>query len=222
MRKLRVLTVVGTRPEIIRLSRVMALLDRETEHILVHTGQNYDYELNEVFFRDLELRKPDHFLEAAGSGPADTIGHVISRIDPILADRKPDAFLVLGDTNSCLPPSAPRGARSQYFIWRPATAASISACRKRSTGKSSITSATSTLLTAALPASISSAKASRPIGSSRPEALCTKCCATTTKGSAARTCWSAYRWSSKGTLSSAPIVRKTSSPIRSSAVWSKS
>ena len=102
MPKLRVLTVVGTRPEIIRLSRVLALLDRETEHILVHTGQNYDYELNEIFFRDLELRKPDYFLEAAGSGPADTIGKVIGRIDPILADRKPDAFLVLGDTNSCL------------------------------------------------------------------------------------------------------------------------
>ncbi len=102
MRKLRVLTVVGTRPEIIRLSRVMALLDRETEHILVHTGQNYDYELNEIFFRDLELRKPDYFLEAAGAGPAETIGQVIGRIDPILAETTPDAFLVLGDTNSCL------------------------------------------------------------------------------------------------------------------------
>src|SRR5512135_533562 len=102
MRKLRVLTVVGTRPEIIRLSRVMALLDRETDHILVHTGQNYDYELNEIFFRDLELRKPDHFLEAAGAGPAETIGQVIGRIDPILAECRPDAFLVLGDTNSCL------------------------------------------------------------------------------------------------------------------------
>jgi UDP-N-acetyl-L-fucosamine synthase len=100
--KMRVMTVVGTRPEIIRLSRVMAALDRETEHILVHTGQNYDYELNQVFFEDLGLRKPDVFLEAAAPTAAETIGQTIARIDPVLAETSPEAFLVLGDTNSCL------------------------------------------------------------------------------------------------------------------------
>ena len=104
MKKLKVLTVVGTRPEIIRLSRVLSKLDEteSIEHILVHTGQNYDYELNELFFEDLELRKPDYFLEAAGSNATETIGQIIIKIDPILEKEKPDAFLVLGDTNSCL------------------------------------------------------------------------------------------------------------------------
>ncbi|GLH68476.1 UDP-N-acetyl glucosamine 2-epimerase [Geothrix rubra] len=102
MNKLRVLTVVGTRPEIIRLSRVIARLEETTEHILVHTGQNYDYELNEVFFKDLGIRRPDHFLEAAGGTLAETLGNIIIRVDPVLADRQPEALLVLGDTNSCL------------------------------------------------------------------------------------------------------------------------
>lgn len=103
-KKFKVLTVVGTRPEIIRLSRVMAALDAATsiEHILVHTGQNYDYELNEVFFTDLEIRKPDYFLNSAGKNATTTIGNIISAIDPILTEVDPDAFLVLGDTNSCL------------------------------------------------------------------------------------------------------------------------
>jgi len=100
--RLKVMTVVGTRPEIIRLSRVIAALERHTEHTLVHTGQNYDYELNEIFFEDLEIRRPDRFLEAAGATAAGTIGQVIARIDPVLAEVQPDAFLVLGDTNSCL------------------------------------------------------------------------------------------------------------------------
>jgi UDP-N-acetylglucosamine 2-epimerase (non-hydrolysing) len=102
MKKLRVLTVVGTRPEIIRLSRVIARLEETTEHLLVHTGQNYDYELNEVFFRDLGIRRPDHFLEAAGESLAETIGAIIARVDKVLGERRPDAMLVLGDTNSCL------------------------------------------------------------------------------------------------------------------------
>ena len=103
-KKFKVLTVVGTRPEIIRLSRVMAALDAAAsiEHILVHTGQNYDYELNEVFFTDLEIRKPDYFLNSAGTNATTTIGNIISAIDPILSEVAPDAFLVLGDTNSCL------------------------------------------------------------------------------------------------------------------------
>lgn len=104
MKKLKVMSVVGTRPEIIRLSRVLAALDRHCEHILVHTGQNYDYELNQVFFDDLGVRKPDHFLDsAAGSrGAAHTIGNLIISVDQVLADVAPEAMLVLGDTNSCL------------------------------------------------------------------------------------------------------------------------
>jgi UDP-N-acetylglucosamine 2-epimerase len=102
MKKLKVCTVVGTRPEIIRLSRVMAVLDEYCDHIIVHTGQNYDYELNQIFFDDLELRKPDHFLNAAGSNGAETIGNVIIAVDKVLAEETPDAMLVLGDTNSCM------------------------------------------------------------------------------------------------------------------------
>jgi UDP-N-acetyl-L-fucosamine synthase len=102
MKKLKVFTVVGTRPEIIRLSRIMALLDDYCDHIIVHTGQNYDYELNQIFFDDLELRKPDHFLNAAGSTGAETIGNVIIAIANLLAEENPDAMLVLGDTNSCM------------------------------------------------------------------------------------------------------------------------
>ena len=104
MKKLKVLTVVGTRPEIIRLSQVLLKLDasESIEHILVHTGQNYDYELNEVFFKDLGLRKPDYFLNAAGSNATTTAGQILINVDPVLEETNPDAFLVLGDTNSCL------------------------------------------------------------------------------------------------------------------------
>ena len=104
MKKLKVLTVVGTRPEIIRLSRVMAALDvsEAIEHITVHTGQNYDYELNEIFYEDLGIRKPDYFLNAAGANASATIGQILINIDPVLEKENPDAFLVLGDTNSCL------------------------------------------------------------------------------------------------------------------------
>ena len=102
--KLKVMTVVGTRPEIIRLSRVMAALDQSEaiEHILVHTGQNYDYELNQIFFEDLGIRKPDFFLDAAGVTATETVGQILIKIDPLLVSERPDAFLVLGDTNSCL------------------------------------------------------------------------------------------------------------------------
>ena len=104
MKKLKVLTVVGTRPEIIRLSRVLAKLNQYCEHILVHTGQNYDYELNQVFFSDLGVRKPDYFLNSAdnSNGAANTIGNVIISVDKVLADVQPEAVLILGDTNSCL------------------------------------------------------------------------------------------------------------------------
>lgn len=104
MKKLKVMTVVGTRPEIIRLSRVLSALDASEaiEHIIVHTGQNYDYELNQIFFEDLGLRKPDYFLEAAGKSATETVGNILIKIDPLLEELQPDAFLVLGDTNSCL------------------------------------------------------------------------------------------------------------------------
>lgn len=102
MKKLKVMSVVGTRPEIIRLSRVLAKLDEYCEHILVHTGQNYDFELNEVFFNDLGVRKPDYFLNAAGKNAAETIGQVIIKVDQVLEEVQPEAMLVLGDTNSCI------------------------------------------------------------------------------------------------------------------------
>ena len=102
MKKLKVMTVVGTRPEIIRLSRVLPLLDAHCDHVLVHTGQNYDYELNQVFFDDLGLRKPDHFLNAAVGSAAETIGTIIAKMDGLLLAEQPEAMLVLGDTNSCL------------------------------------------------------------------------------------------------------------------------
>lgn len=104
MKQLKVLSVVGTRPEIIRLSCVLQKLDASPviEHVLVHTGQNYDYELNEIFFQDLGLRKPDYFLNAAGNNATTTAGQILINIDPVLEEVRPDAFLVLGDTNSCL------------------------------------------------------------------------------------------------------------------------
>lgn len=102
MKRLKVMTVLGTRPEIIRLSRVIQRLDETCEHVLVHTGQNYDYELNQVFFEDLGLRKPDHFLNSAVGNAAHTIGRIIAAVDDVLASETPDAMLVLGDTNSCL------------------------------------------------------------------------------------------------------------------------
>ncbi|WP_374028782.1 non-hydrolyzing UDP-N-acetylglucosamine 2-epimerase [Bdellovibrio bacteriovorus] len=102
MKKMKVMTVLGTRPEIIRLSRVLAKLDEFCDHTLVHTGQNYDYELNEIFFQDLGVRKPDHFLNAVGESATDTIGNIIKLVDKVMDQVQPEALLVLGDTNSCL------------------------------------------------------------------------------------------------------------------------
>lgn len=102
MKKLKVMTVVGTRPELIKLSRVIVELDKLVEHVLVHTGQNYDDELNKVFFADLEIRQPDYYLDAAGETAAETIAQVISKIDPVIVDENPDAILLYGDTNSCM------------------------------------------------------------------------------------------------------------------------
>ena len=120
MKKLKVLTVVGTRPEIIRLSCVLQKLDVSPaiEHILVHTGQNYDYELNQIFFDDLGLKKPDYFLEAAGKNATETAGNILIKIDPVLEKIKPDAFLVLGDTNSCLCAIAAKNGKFLFFTWK--------------------------------------------------------------------------------------------------------
>lgn len=112
---MKVATVVGTRPEIIRLSRVIAALDRYMDHVLIHTGQNYDYELNGIFFEDLEIRKPDYFLEAAGKSAAETIGNVIAKSDEALGKVQPDAMLVLGDTNSCLAAIAAKRRKIPVF-----------------------------------------------------------------------------------------------------------
>ena len=100
--RMKVMTVMGTRPEIIRLSRVLAKLDQYTDHVMVHTGQNYDYELNEIFFNDLGVRRPDHFLNAAIGTAAETIGNILIKVDAVMAQEQPDAVLILGDTNSCL------------------------------------------------------------------------------------------------------------------------
>src|SRR5450631_3588650 len=99
---LKVMTIVGTRPELIKMSRVIAELDRNMQHILVHTGQNYDYELNQIFFEDLEIRKPDYFLEAVGENAAQTIAQIIQKSDAVMEKEQPDAVMLYGDTNSCL------------------------------------------------------------------------------------------------------------------------
>ncbi|WP_017187494.1 UDP-N-acetyl glucosamine 2-epimerase, partial [Alkalibacillus haloalkaliphilus] len=117
MKKLKVITVVGTRPEIIRLSQVIQKLEESEaiEHVLVHTGQNYDYELNEVFFEDFGLRKPDYFLDAAQGSAVETIGRVLIAVDPVLDEVNPDALLVLGDTNSCLSAIAAKRKKIPIF-----------------------------------------------------------------------------------------------------------
>ena len=134
MKKLKVMTVVGTRPEIIRLSAVIKKLEESEaiDHILVHTGQNYDYELNEVFFKDLELRKPDYFLNAATGNPMETIGYIFIRIDPILEKEKPDALLVVIQIAACCD-----AAKEDIYQFhrKPAIGALIRECLRRLTGK---------------------------------------------------------------------------------------
>ena len=117
---IKVMTVVGTRPEIIRLSRIINHLQnsKSIEHILVHTGQNYDYSLNEIFFEQLQVPEPDYYLEAAGENASQTIGQIIIKIDILLEKINPDAFLVLGDTNSCLSAIPAKKERFLFFIWK--------------------------------------------------------------------------------------------------------
>ena len=112
------MTIVGTRPELIKMARVISEFDQYTIHILVHTGQNYDYELNQVFFDDLGIRKPDYFLGAVGKNAAQTIGQVIMKSDEVLEKENPDAVLLYGDTNSCLAVIAAKRKKFLYFIWR--------------------------------------------------------------------------------------------------------
>lgn len=118
MPMLKVMTVVGTRPEIIKLSRVIPELDKHTKHVLVHTGQNFDYELNEIFFNELKLRKPDYFLNAAGKTATETIANVITKVDLLLEKEMPDAFLVYGDTNSCMSVIPAKKGRFQFSTWK--------------------------------------------------------------------------------------------------------
>ena len=159
MKKLKVLTVVGTRPEIIRLSRVIARLDEHCDHVLVHTGQNYDYELNQVFFDDLGVRKPDHFLAGRRRRAAQTIGNVIIARRPGARRRSSRTRCSCSATPTAASRSfRPSGARSRSSTWKPATGASISACPRRSTAASSTTPPTSTSPTAPSRANICCAK----------------------------------------------------------------
>jgi len=121
MSSLKIMTIVGTRPEIIRLSAVIKKCDRYFDQILVHTGQNYDYELNQVFFEDLGLRAPDYYLDAVGKDLGETIGNIIAKSYKLMAEQKPDALLILGDTNSCL----------SAFTWRRGIVALTNVCRKK-------------------------------------------------------------------------------------------
>ena len=143
---MKVITIVGTRPEIIRLSRVMAALDKYFDHKIVHTGQNYDYELNQVFFDDLGVTKPAYFLNAAVGTAAETVGAIIARVDKVLAEEKPDAVLILGDTNSCLA-AYPAKRLKIGLPYEAGNRCFDRAFRKKSTAASSTISAASTCRT---------------------------------------------------------------------------
>lgn len=143
MGKLKLMTIIGTRPEIIRLSATIKCCDRYFEQVLVHTGQNYDYTLNQVFFDDLGLRAPDYYLDAAGDDLGATIGNIIDRSYKLMARLRPDAVLVLGDTNSCLSVIGAKRLHIPIFTWRRGTAARTNACPRRRTAASWISSATS-------------------------------------------------------------------------------
>ena len=143
MGKLKLMTIIGTRPEIIRLSATIKCCDRYFEQILVHTGQNYDYTLNQVFFDDLGLRAPDYYLDAVGDDLGATIGNIIEKSYKLMVRLKPDAVLVLGDTNSCLSVIGAKRLHIPISIWRRETAARTNACRRRRIAASWILSAMS-------------------------------------------------------------------------------
>ena len=128
---LKVMTIIGTRPEIIKLSRVINELDKFTTQVIVHTGQNFDYELNEIFFNQLQIRKPDYFLNAAGFNASETIANVIVKSDAVMEKEKPDAVLLYGDTNSCLSVISAKKEKYLSSTWRQVTDVSINVFRKR-------------------------------------------------------------------------------------------
>lgn len=127
---LKVMTIVGTRPELIKMSRVIDAFDKHTNHILVHTGQNHDYELNQVFFDEMAIRKPDYFLEVASENVAKTISKIIDESDEVLSIESPDALLLYGDTNSCLAVISAKRKKFQYSIWKQAIDVSIKGCQR--------------------------------------------------------------------------------------------
>ena len=172
---MKVATILGTRPEIIRLSRVIAALDRYTDHVLIHTGQNYDYELNQIFFEDLEIRQPDYFLEGGGKNAAETIGLVISNPSDVLAEVQPDAVLILGDTNSCLAALAAKRLKIPVFHMEAGNRCFDERVPEEINRKIvDHISATSICPTATFRANICCARASRQTGSSRLAAPCTR------------------------------------------------
>ena len=144
MNKLKLMTIIGTRPEIIRLSAVIKKCDKYFDQILVHTGQNYDYTLNQIFFEDLGLRAPDFYLDAVGKDLGETIGNIIAKSYALMVEQKPDALLILGDTNSCLSAISAKRLHIPIFHMKPATAALTNACPRRPTAASSTILPTST------------------------------------------------------------------------------
>ena len=138
--KLKLMTIVGTRPEIIRLSATIKACDKYFNQVLVHTGQNYDYTLNQVFFEDLELREPDYYLEAVGNHLGETMGNILAKSYEVLAKERPDALLILGDTNSCLAAVSAKRLKFQYSIWKRGIDVSIKMYLKKLTVKLSIMS----------------------------------------------------------------------------------
>jgi len=177
VKKLKVLTVVGTRPEIIRLACVLQKLDESDaiEHVLVHTGQNYDYELNEVFFEDLGLRRPDHFLNAAGKNATETAGQILINIDPVLEKEQPDAFLVLGDTNSCLCAIAAKKRHIPIFHMEAGNRCFDQRVPEESNRKIVDHMRISILRTAPLHGNTCYGKGCRPTGSSKRAVRCMRC-----------------------------------------------
>ena len=139
MQKLKLMTIIGTRPEIIRLSAVIKKCDKYFDQILVHTGQNYDYTLNQIFFEDLGLRAPDFYLDAVGKDLGETIGNIIAKSYALMVEQQPDALLILATPTAVCPPSVPSGCTFPSSTWRPATAALTSACLRRPTAASSTT-----------------------------------------------------------------------------------
>ena len=184
---MKIATVVGTRPEIIRLSRVLSLLDRRVQHVLVHTGQNYDYELNQIFFDDLGLRPPDRYLGAAGRTPAETIGQVIIAVDAAFEDIRPDAVLILGDTNSALAAIPAKRRRIPVFHMEAGNRSFDERVPEEINRRIVDHIADVNMPYSAISRDICCGRAFHQIGSSRPGVRCSRCCITTCPGSRPQT-----------------------------------